>query len=152
SSDWVNLGTFNAQTGVVVLNSTSTFTGSTTFSTFTATTAGITWTLPANSTQTVNDSLTLTGASGNLIRIRSTSSAQAYLKSLGAANISYVDVQYNNASGNILNALNSTDNVGTNTRWTFSTTRTWVGTTASWNLASNWSPSGIPGTNDPVIF
>ena len=44
----------------------------------------------------------------------------------------------------------------------FSAARSWVGTTSDWATASNWSPSGIPGTsdvltidamtNDPIIF
>src|SRR5688572_29852308 len=31
-------------------------------------------------------------------------------------------------------------------------TKTWVGTTASWNTAGNWNPSGVPGTTDDVAF
>jgi hypothetical protein len=151
SSDWVNLGTFNAQSGVVLFNSTAAFTGSTTFSTFTAITPGITLTMPADSTQTVNASLTIVGGLGNLIKLRSTTTRQTYLKSLGAATLTLIDVQYNNASGNPLVALNSNDSLN-NTNWTFSTTRIWVGTTASWNLNTNWSPSGVPGINDPVFF
>ena len=43
----------------------------------------------------------------------------------------------------------------------FATSYTWIGTTSSWNLSSNWSPSGIPdsadfvtissGTNGPLL-
>lgn len=32
-------------------------------------------------------------------------------------------------------------------------TKTWIATTASfWNTAASWSPSGVPGTTDDVIF
>jgi len=30
--------------------------------------------------------------------------------------------------------------------------RTWVGADSSWNTASNWSPSGVPGPGDDVVF
>lgn len=31
-------------------------------------------------------------------------------------------------------------------------TKTWVGTTSSWNTAGNWSPSGVPANGDDVIM
>jgi hypothetical protein len=34
----------------------------------------------------------------------------------------------------------------------FATSYTWVGTTSSWNLSSNWSPSGIPDSADNVTI
>jgi hypothetical protein len=34
----------------------------------------------------------------------------------------------------------------------FATSYTWVGTSSSWNLSSNWSPSGIPDSADNVTI
>jgi hypothetical protein len=33
-----------------------------------------------------------------------------------------------------------------------SANRTWVGTTSSWNLSTNWNPAGVPIASDTVIF
>jgi hypothetical protein len=30
--------------------------------------------------------------------------------------------------------------------------KTWVGTTANWNVASNWSPAAIPTATDDLVF
>lgn len=34
----------------------------------------------------------------------------------------------------------------------FAITKTWVGTSTGWNMDGNWSPSGIPGAGDDVVF
>lgn len=34
----------------------------------------------------------------------------------------------------------------------FGATKTWIGGSGSWNSAANWSPSGVPGSNDAIII
>jgi fibronectin-binding autotransporter adhesin len=153
SSNWTNSGTFLSQSGTVIFNATATFAGLSSFYNLAATTPGITLTLTIGSTQTVTGNLTLTGAAGNLIALRTTTAGtRAFLKSLGSASLSYLDVKDNSATGTVLNAAASTDS-GNNLNWVFATTRVWKGvTTTAWNLPGNWSPVGIPATVDSVVF
>jgi len=30
--------------------------------------------------------------------------------------------------------------------------KTWVGTTANWSVASNWSPAAVPTATDDLVF
>jgi|GEM_PF-4576455 len=153
SSNWSNAGTFLPQSGDVTFDSTATLTGNNPFYSLSAVTPGITLKLTAGSTQTISGVFTLTGASGNPVTLRSTTSGtRAYLRSLGSVNLSFVDVKDNGATGNVLSAAASTDS-GNNVNWVFATTRIWKGSSSTlWNLAANWSPSGIPASVDTVVF
>ena len=153
SSNWTNVGTFTPETGTVVFNSTAVISGNSTFYNFTVITPGITLTFVAGSTQTVNGNFLLNGSNGALITLQSSASpTQFYINSQGSTDILYVSVKDSVATGNILNASASTDG-GHNVNWTFGGSKTWVGSTStSWNVAANWSPSGIPGALDSIIF
>ena len=59
-----------------MVNSTATFTGSTSFYNFSSTVAGLTITFQNTTTTTVTNLLTLTGASGNPNRFRSITPGQ----------------------------------------------------------------------------
>lgn len=123
--NWSNSGTFNAGTGTVIFNDNtkvSTISGSSTFFNFSSTTAGKQITFTAGTTQTISGTLTLTGASGNLIVLRSTvSGSQWSINPQGSRSVSFVDVKdSNNTNATAINAITSTDS-GNNTNWNFGT-------------------------------
>lgn len=123
--NWSNSGTFNAGTGTVIFNDNSkvsTISGSTTFNNFTSTIAGKQITFTAGTTQTISGALTLTGASGNLIILRSSSTpTQWNINPQGTRSVSFVDVKdSNNTNATAIPALSSTDS-GNNTNWSFVT-------------------------------
>jgi len=107
SGNWSNQGVFNPGTSMVTFDddcgpaSTSVITGATNFHNFIAnTTSGHGLTFGSGETQSVMNDLVLTGAAGQLLRIRSTTEGtQAFLELDGAGSqtISYVDVKDNNA-------------------------------------------------------
>lgn len=106
SGDWVNNGTFNAQTSTVEFDGTgtSTISGSNTFYNLTCETGGKTLQFEASSTQTITGALTLTGNSGDRIRLRSSSPGMYwYIDPQGTRSVSYVDVEdsYNSNSTSI---------------------------------------------------
>lgn len=129
---WANNGTFTAGTGTVNFidgTSPASISGTNTFYNLkAATTAGKQINFEATKTQTVANSLTLQGASGNLLTLRSTVNGQQAVINLqngGTQSISYVDVKDHSASGQYLapgppSSFNSVDS-GNNNRW-FDTT------------------------------
>ena len=123
TGDWDNGagGNFNAGTGSVQFvdgcgRSTATVTGSTTFSTVSFTTAtGKGYLFETGSIQTIDVSLTLLGAEGNLLVLRSTSPGnEATLNLQGTASVDFVDVEDIHASPNPI-TLGPNSVVGTNT-------------------------------------
>lgn len=125
---WANNGVFTAGTGTVTFidgTSPASLSGTNTFYNLKAvTTTGKQINFEAGKTQTVANSLTLQGASGNLLKLRSTASGQQALinlQSSGTQSITYVDVKDHSASGQYLApgppaSFNSIDS-GNNTRW-----------------------------------
>ena len=105
--------------------------------------------------------LTLTGASGNDIVLRSTSNGSQWLINPTASSVSFVDVEDSdniNATAIVPSASTNSTN---NTNWTFLTSYFWVGGTANWSNANaaSWSLSsggaggaGVPGAANIVIF
>ena len=126
TGNWAKTGTFTSGTGTVTFDGEtgitgSTISGTTTFYNLTCTTANKYLYFTAGTTQTVSNSLTLTGTSGNLIKIRSTAAAVAYL-TLPAdktQSLSYLDVQWNDASGGQTLAAGPTSTGSNTTSWTF---------------------------------
>ena len=117
-------GTFTHNSGTVALNgSNQSITGSNTFNNFTKTaTTTDTLTLGAGDTQTFVGTMTLQGASGNLLSLRSTSSpTQAKFDPQGTRTISYLDVKdNNNINATAINAVGTNSvNSGNNINWTF---------------------------------
>lgn len=104
SGDWSNSGTFTADTSDLVLDGTDqAINGSSTFYDLTKSVASAyTLTFEAGSTQTVSNSITLTGAAANLLSLRSSGTPTKWNLSINAGatkNIDYVDVQDSDASG-----------------------------------------------------
>ena len=115
---WANYGNFNFGTSTVVLNGTNQAVyGNTTFYNLTKTvTTADTLYFEAGSTQTILNSLTLQGASGNLLLLRSTSGGSYwYIDPQGTQNISFVDIRdsYNLSFTNII-TTNSVDSGNNN--------------------------------------
>ena len=112
SGDWTKhaSGTFNPGTSSVEVSDgcghgASNFSGSTSFYNLSVATAtGRTWLLEAGSVQSIANALSLTGAPGNLLAIRSTDHATPNpghidLAAAGSQFVDYVDVQDNFADG-----------------------------------------------------
>ncbi|MFA4917509.1 MAG: Ig-like domain-containing protein, partial [Syntrophales bacterium] len=125
SGNWTNPGgTFAPGTGTVVLNGTNqTISGSTTFYNLTkSVSTADTLTFTAGTTQTINNTLTLNGASGNLLSLRSSSTGNQWnINPQATRTISYLDVKdSNNINATLIatNGLNIT-NSGNNTNWNF---------------------------------
>ncbi|MBI4431416.1 MAG: hypothetical protein HY587_06865, partial [Candidatus Omnitrophica bacterium] len=125
TGNWTNTagGTFTADNSTVIIggSGTSEISGSNTFNHLTSTTAGKTIHFQALSTvtQTIVGTLTLTGASGNLIVLnrRAGDTGQWRIDPQGTRSVSYVNVaNANNISTTLIQPANSTDS-GSNTRW-----------------------------------
>ncbi len=121
-SDWTNWGGFNYGTSTVVLSGANqTVSGNATFYNLTKTvTSADTLYFQAGSTQTVINNLTLTGASGGLLSLMSTSSGSYwYIDPRGTGNVSFANISdlYNLSFTNLI-AINSTDS-GHNTNVSF---------------------------------
>lgn len=117
-------GTFVGNGGTVLLNgSDQTISGATTFAHLTKTvTAARTLTFPAGGTQTVTGTLTLQGASGALLSLRSsTSGTQWKVDPQGTRSIEYLDVQDSNNTNatKIETSGFHVTNSGNNTGWAF---------------------------------
>jgi len=122
--DWDSSGgTFDYGTSTVTLASgtTATLTGNTNFYNLTCLIGGKTINFTAGSTQTISETLTLTGSSSSFITLCSTSAGTAWnLNDSGLNSVNFVDVADSDASlGNVITALNSTDS-GNNIDWRFS--------------------------------
>ncbi|GEM_PF-3769849 len=125
TGNWSNSGTFTARLGTVTFNgaSSSTISGSTTFYDLKCIIAGKTLNFESGSTQTVAGTLTLTGASGNLILLRRSGGAgldQWSIKPQGTVSVSYVDVANSNNTGTDQIYADDSVNSGNNTRWSYS--------------------------------
>ena len=156
AGNFTNNGTFNASTGKIILTgATQTITGANTFNKLTkSVSASDTLYLPAGLTQTFNDSLVLTGTSGNVLYLLSSSSGtQATINPTGKRVISYVAVQDNLNSNSTAISTSYSYNFGDNTNWNFgASTYKWVGAVdTTWGNISNWIPTHLPGTSDTVL-
>ncbi len=123
--NWSNSGTFTSGTGTTVtLNGTNqTISGSTTFYNLTKSVSiADTLTFTAGTTQTISHTLTLNGASGNLLSLRSSSTGNQWnIDPQTIRTLSYLDVKDSNNTNTTAiatNGLNIT-NSGNNTNWNF---------------------------------
>lgn len=118
--NWSNTGSFTPGSGDVTFTGTSSHTvsGSTGFYNLACTYAGSWFTFEAGRTQTITSALTLTGASGSPISLRSSASGTQWkINPQGTRNVSWVDVQdSSNISGTLINPTNWTDS-GNNSNW-----------------------------------
>ncbi|MBP9891235.1 MAG: hypothetical protein KBG84_04965, partial [Planctomycetes bacterium] len=121
NGNFTNSGTFNSNLGTVTFASTaaSTLAGNSSFRNLTCTQTGKTLYFTAGSTTTVTGTLTLTGATGSRINLRSTSASSVWnINDAGTENVTAVDVQDSNAT-NSINAQGDSNNSGNNTNWIF---------------------------------
>ncbi len=142
SGNWVRTGgTFTPGTGTNTVTfdglTTTIISGNTTFNNFKVTTAGKELRFTSDSTQIITGTLTLTGISGGLIKLRSTvAGSQWKIDPRGTRAVSYVDVKdSNNVNSLIIDPMNSI-NSGGNINWfpaPISTTTTTTTTTISNN-------------------
>lgn len=120
AGDWSNTGTFSAESNTVILDGTGqSINGSTTFSTLTKSVASAdTLTFEAGETQAMTGTLTLEGASGELLSIRSNPDGNTTsINPSGTIVVSYLDVKDNSNinGGNITcttGCVDSTNNNG----------------------------------------
>jgi hypothetical protein len=134
TGDWSNEGTFTYGTSTVTLDGTNQeVSGDTTFYNFTKSVpSSCTLTFESLSTQTITDTLTMTGSSGKVLTICSTSAgtvAAIEIPSSITSGVDYVDVKDNQIDGEdyhtnpsaetITPGANSVDS-GNNTNWIFS--------------------------------
>ena len=109
TGDWDNAGSFNAGTAIVNFvggcgRNSAIISGETTFSTLWITTStGKLYSFQSGSTQTITNSLTLTGVAGNLLTLRSTVGGnEAFLDLQGNHSTDFVDVDDVHAIGNTI--------------------------------------------------
>ncbi len=150
NSTWDNTGgTFAAGTGTVnLLGVNHLFVGDTSFYNLSDTVGGSALTFTKATTQTVTNTLTLTGALSNSITLRSSQKNQSWNLVLSSAQTaSFVDVKDSNASGSTIVATSSTNSGGNSANWVFGIQGavSWTGTSnTNWGKASNWSSGVVP--------
>jgi hypothetical protein len=113
--DWSNAGTFTAGTSLVRFldgcgRSSTAFTGNTTFFNLTLTSGfGRLFSFAAGSTTTVGNFLSVQGASGSLLQVRSSvPGSEAFLDLQGGSSAEFVDVEDNHAIGTPIVVANGT--------------------------------------------
>ncbi len=155
AGNWSNSGTFTPGTGTVVLDGTNQFmTGSSTFNKLTKTvSSAATLTFQAGGTTTVTNTLTLQGASGALLSLRSSSEGTRWnIDPTGTRVISYVNVKdSNNIDETEIDA--TTDGCvdsGNNIRWSFPSRTT--AQDGNWNDTDSWTGGELPAAGDNVIL
>jgi len=121
AGNWTNNGVFTAGSSTVIFNGAgeSTISGSTTFYNFTCVTPGKQLTFEAESTQTIEGTLTLVGDADDTIILRSSEEGTQWeIDPQGdERDVDFVDVQDSkNIDSRIINPSNSIDK-GNNTNW-----------------------------------
>ncbi len=125
SGNWLkkSAATFTPGTSTVTLNGTNqTVSGSTTFYNFTKSiTSADTLNFAATTTQTVTNALTLNGAAGNRLSLRSTQTGTQWkIDPQGTRTVSYLDVKdSNNLNASPVNCSTGCANSSNNTNWSF---------------------------------
>ncbi len=161
AGDWVQSGTgsFTA-TGLVILDGTSqALSGSTTFNNLSKTTViANTLTFANGATQTVAGTLTLQGAVGNRLSLRSDSDGDRWnINPQGTRSLLNLDVKdSDNVNGTAIDATGTNSvNSGNNNNWIFDAASgfTWEGDVdANWNTPGNWVGGTVPGSANVAVF
>ncbi|MBF0491760.1 MAG: hypothetical protein HQM15_03170 [Deltaproteobacteria bacterium] len=156
--DWINTGgAFTASGGTVDLGTASqSISGSNTFYNLTkSVSSAATLTFANGSTQTVSNNLSLNGAAGQKLLLKSeTPALQWNINSQSARSISYLDVKNsNNISSATLNCWTGCSDSGNNSHWSFSPASVTLsstsvavsegGSTGSYNVSLASSPSSV---------
>ena len=149
--NWTNTGTFDAGTSGTVEftgSTAATITGDNTFFDFTCTEAGKQLSFEAGKTQTISGTWTLTGASGDLVALRSTVADSQWNVNPATTNISFVDVKdSNNLSGAVIDPSSSADS-GNNSNW-FSAVE--VTTTTTTTIIADSTTTTIAATTTTTL-
>ncbi len=145
-----NGGTFTNNSGTVSLTGTSQqISGSTTFHNLSKTVSNTdTLAFGAGDTQTVSGLLTLQGASGNLLSLRSTiTGTQWKIDPIGTIVLSHLNIKDSDNIGSVINPNNYTDlvNSGNNTNWQFDTASPTISINSVSSYTTNTTPT-ITGT------
>lgn len=157
AGNWIHSGgTFNHNSGTVILNGTDqTISGNTTFNNITkSVSAARTLTLTAGSLQTILGTVTFNGTSGNLLSLRSSSTnSQWSFDPQGTRTLSYLDVQdSNNTNGTaITTSGNNITNSGNNTNWDFDVAAPSISLTAYTPDPGSDTTPLITGTAQDVV-
>ncbi len=125
--------------------------------------AGKTYTLESNKTQTINTYLKADGTCALPIILHPSNIAQATIsQATGTVTISYVELHDIDATGGATFTGNFTSNLGNNTGWTIPSSPTdlyWIGGSGNWNSPTHWSTTGggsaacvIPNSSTNVHF
>ncbi len=164
NGNWTRTGsTYNHSNATVTFASAAaaTIAGNTTFYNFTCTTAGKQINFTAGSTQTVANTLTLTGSSASAILLRSTAAGSKWSLSVTAATqiATYVDVQDSDALTNQIEVSFGTNSGNNNANWVFFATRFWIGGAGNWSNTAEWSATSggaggasVPDAATTVVF
>jgi hypothetical protein len=140
---WNNNGTFNNNGRTVNLNGSigQAISGNSTFFNLTKNTAvAQTLTFAAGCTQTVTNLLTLNGAAGNLLSLRSSiSGTQWKINAPGTQSVNFVDAKDSDASGGTVITPGSSVDSGNNLNWVFAGADYTVTTTANTIVVSDVS-------------
>ena len=143
SGNWDNAGTFNAGTSTVRLVDgcgllSADIFGNSSFASLVLTSASAKlFQFEAGKTTTVGLALTLQGAMGSLLKLRSTfGGSEAFLNLAGSQSVNYVDVRDNHATGNAI-VLPPNSIKGTNS--------------TNWNLAAAVPSLGVLGMAGLVL-
>lgn len=163
AGNWNNTGTFTHGNNTVTFDGTGQqVTGSTTFNNFTKVVAATdTLTFDNTGEQTIQGTLTMQGAAGQLLLLRSDSLGDQWditLEPGGLQVLGYLDVQDSNADGPTSNGLllvagtTSADSLN-NDNWAFgAATMTWQGDVSTdWENPANWDLGVKPGAGDNAI-
>ncbi|MCD4780564.1 MAG: DUF11 domain-containing protein [Candidatus Omnitrophica bacterium] len=166
AGSWTNAATFTHGSATVTFDGTDqNITGDTIFYNLMKTTAASnTMTFTNADEQIIEGTLTLSGASGQLLNLRSDSTNDQWYINLrpgGAQALQYLDVQDSNAfgitgggDGVTLVAGGTSNNQGNNNNWVFGgATLTWQGdVSANWNIPGNWDLGFVPGAADTAFI
>jgi filamentous hemagglutinin family protein len=113
--------------------------------------AGRTFKFPSGEYIHVTGSFTVTGSSGNLVTLRSSSEGNYwYINPNGGSTVSYVDVKDSYSDVEIIPTLST--NSGHNYNWNFSNVWTNGSSTGLWSTPGNWSSGSVPTSGDIVVF
>ncbi|MDH5729887.1 MAG: hypothetical protein OEZ58_12905, partial [Gammaproteobacteria bacterium] len=136
-----------------------TISGSTTFKHFTKTVAAadtLNW--GAGDTQTFAGLLTLRGAAGQLLSLRSTATPTMWMVNVtnqGSIDIEFIDVQDGEAGPSFANHTpfnpNNSIDSGNNNDW-FGIVWDGGGPNNNWSSPNNWSTNSVPGPTEVAVF
>ncbi|MCA9353415.1 hypothetical protein KC842_00900, partial [Candidatus Nomurabacteria bacterium] len=163
TGDFSNAGTFSADTSSLVFNgaNTATISGTTSFYDLTLThTAAkqVNFSITGSAIYTVTGTFTVTGSSGNLITIRSTSGGTQFnFNPTGTASVDYADVQDGGCEGTAIqmSPTNSTNSGNNDSCWfdaslTFSISDTTIGFGPLTILNARWATGDLSGSSSDV--